>query len=112
MILEMEKAGIATEKHHHEVATAGQAEIDILLRSACCGRQTKLSDVQVTSSKNVARRHGKTVTFMHARCRFSATTGRACTTHQSIWKATASPLCREGICRRVADVSEPHRRYS
>jgi glutamine synthetase len=29
MCLELEKAGVAIEKQHHEVATAGQAEIDI-----------------------------------------------------------------------------------
>ena len=29
MCLELEKAGIPIERQHHEVATAGQAEIDI-----------------------------------------------------------------------------------
>ncbi len=29
MCLELEKAGVAIERQHHEVATAGQAEIDI-----------------------------------------------------------------------------------
>ena len=29
MCLELEKAGVPIERQHHEVATAGQAEIDI-----------------------------------------------------------------------------------
>ena len=71
MILEMEKAGIATEKHHHEVATAGQAEIDIRFDS-------------LLRTKNVARRHGKTVTFMPKP--IFGDNGSGMHTHQSIWK--------------------------
>ncbi|HLZ33436.1 MAG TPA: type I glutamate--ammonia ligase [Nitrospira sp.] len=82
MILEMEKAGIAIEKHHHEVATAGQAEIDIRFDSL-----VKTADKMMMYKyivKNVARRHGKTVTFMPKP--LFGDNGSGMHTHQSIWK--------------------------
>ena len=82
MILEMEKAGIAVEKHHHEVATAGQAEIDIRFDSL-----VKTADKMMMYKyivKNVARRHGKTVTFMPKP--LFGDNGSGMHTHQSIWK--------------------------
>ena len=39
MILTMEKVGVPIEVHHHEVGTAGQAEIDMRF-----GPLTKLAD--------------------------------------------------------------------
>jgi len=82
MILEMEKVGIAVEKHHHEGATAGQAEIvirfDSLLRTADKMMMYKYI------VKNVARRHGKTVTFMPKP--IFGDNGSGMHTHQSIWK--------------------------
>src|SRR5438309_715654 len=58
----MEQVGIQVERQHHEVATAGQAEIDIRFDSL-----TKTADNLLWLKyvvKNVALRNGKTVTFM------------------------------------------------
>jgi len=62
MTYELMKVGIKVEKHHHEVATAGQAEIDMKFEEL-----TRMCDHFMWYKyivKNVAKRHGKTVTFM------------------------------------------------
>jgi glutamine synthetase len=82
MILEMERVGIAIEKHHHEVATAGQAEIDIRFDSLVRTADKMLMYKYIV--KNVARRHGKTVTFMPKP--LFGDNGSGMHTHQSIWK--------------------------
>jgi glutamine synthetase len=82
MVLEMERVGIRVEKQHHEVATAGQAEIDMRFQSL-----VKMSDSLTWYKyicKNVARRHGKTVTFMPKP--LFGDNGSGMHTHQSLWK--------------------------
>ncbi len=62
MTAELFKVGIQVEAHHHEVATAGQTEIDI--------KFSELTDIcdqfmwYKYVIKNVAKNAGKTVTFM------------------------------------------------
>jgi glutamine synthetase len=82
MILEMQKAGIPVEKHHHEVATAGQAEIDLRFDSLVSMADKMMMYKYIV--KNVARRHGKTVTFMPKP--IFGDNGSGMHTHQSIWK--------------------------
>jgi glutamine synthetase len=82
MVLTLQKLGIQVEAHHHEVATAGQAEIDMRFTSL-----VKMAD-QVMIYKyvvrNVARRRGFTVTFMPKP--LFGDNGSGMHTHQSIWK--------------------------
>ena len=82
MVLTMEQAGIIVEKHHHEVATAGQAEID--LRYDSLVRMADKMMLYKYITKNVARRHGRTVTFMPKP--LFGDNGSGMHTHQSIWK--------------------------
>ena len=82
MVLVMEQVGIAVEAQHHEVATGGQAEIDLQFNSL-----TKIADSLMWYKyilKNVARRHGKTVTLMPKPLFGDNGTGMHC--HQSLWK--------------------------
>jgi glutamine synthetase len=81
MVQEMLKCGIYVEKEHHEVATAGQAEIDMRFESL-----VKMADNLMLFKyiiKNVAKRHGRTVTFMPKP--IFGDNGSGMHTHQSIW---------------------------
>lgn len=62
MVSEMMEAGLHVECHHHEVASAGQAEID--LRFAPLTNMADQLTLFKYIIKNVAKRNGKTVTFM------------------------------------------------
>ncbi len=62
MCLELEKAGVPIEKQHHEVATAGQAEIDI--RFAPLKVMGDSMQYYKYIIRNVAKKHNKSVTFM------------------------------------------------
>ncbi|MCB1307950.1 MAG: type I glutamate--ammonia ligase [Leptospiraceae bacterium] len=78
----LESIGVETEKHHHEVASAGQGEINLMVAEGI-----KMADNMIKYKyvlKNVARRHGFTVTFMPKPVWNDNGTGMH--THQSIWK--------------------------
>jgi glutamine synthetase len=82
MMLTLEKLGIVVECQHHEVATAGQAEIDMRFAPLL-----QMGDQMVWFKyvlKNVAYRAGHTVTFMPKPLFEDNGTGMH--THISIWK--------------------------
>ncbi|MCX8068888.1 MAG: type I glutamate--ammonia ligase, partial [Thermodesulfovibrionales bacterium] len=82
MVMEMQKCGIYVEREHHEVATAGQAEIDMRFDSL-----VKMADNLMMFKyiiKNVAKRYNKTVTFMPKP--LFGDNGSGMHTHQSLWK--------------------------
>ncbi len=82
MLLTLEKLGIDVECQHHEVATAGQAEIDMRFKPLLqMGDQLAWFKYVL---KNVACRHGHTVTFMPKPLFEDNGTGMH--THVSIWK--------------------------
>ena len=82
MVLELEKLGIKIEAHHHEVATAGQAEIDMRFAPIVeMGDQMMWYKYVV---RNVARKYGRTVTFMPKP--LFEDNGSGMHVHQSIWK--------------------------
>ena len=82
MALTMMELGIQVECHHHEVATAGQAEID--MRFAPLVRMADQVMMYKYVVKNVARKHGKTATFMPKP--LFGDNGTGMHTHMSLWK--------------------------
>lgn len=82
MVRTLEKIGIQVEVHHHEVGTAGQAEIDMRYTTL-----TRMADQVLMYKyvvKNIGLKHGKTVTMMPKPIFMD--NGSGMHTHQSLWK--------------------------
>jgi glutamine synthetase len=73
---------LKVERHHHEVATAGQTEID--LKFAPMIQMADWMQIYKYIVKNVAAKHGKTATFMPKP--LFEDNGSGMHVHQSLWK--------------------------
>lgn len=82
MVAEIQKLGIEVEKEHHEVAAAGQAEIDIKY-DGLAAQSDKIMMFK-HAVKNVAHRFGKTATFMPKP--LFGDNGSGMHTHISLWE--------------------------
>lgn len=102
--LTLESLGVRIEVHHHEVATAGQAEID--MRFDTLTRMADKLQMYKYVAKNVARRRGKTATFMPKPLFMDNGSGMHC--HQSIWKKEKNQFYEAG---GYADVSQTCKYY-
>jgi len=82
MLLTMAECGVPIEKHHHEVATGGQNELGIRFAPIIAAADNLMTYKYVI--KNVAKRYGKSATFM-PKPLFNDN-GSGMHTHLSIWK--------------------------
>ena len=82
MMLTMINCGIDIEAQHHEVATGGQAEIDMKFDSLVHMADKLLLFKYII--KNTAKKHGKSVTFMPKPLFMD--NGSGMHTHISLWK--------------------------
>ena len=82
MALTMEELGLFVERQHHEVATAGQAEIDFRFDTLVKTADNMMLFKYIV--KNIARKHGKTATFMPKP--LFGDNGSGMHTHMSLWK--------------------------
>ena len=104
MVRTLIECGVGVEMHHHEVGTAGQAEID--MRFAELLRMADNLMLYKYVLKGVAGQHGKTVTFMPKPIFGDNGSGMHC--HQSLWKDGA-PLFYDEV--GYAGLSDTGRYY-
>ena len=101
IVMALEGAGVDVEVHHHEVATAGQAEIDMrfdtLLRMA--------DNVMIYKYfvKNVARQNGLTATFMPKP--LFGDNGSGMHVHQSLWNGDKNAFYDEAGYAQISDMA-------
>jgi glutamine synthetase len=101
MVLALQEAGIPVEVHHHEVATAGQCEIDMRFDTLVRMGDNCLKYKHVI--RNVAVRHGLTAVFMPKP--LFGDNGSGMHVHQSLWKDGRNLFYQEGGYALLSDAA-------
>jgi len=102
VVLKLRDAGVPVEVHHHEVATAGQCEIDMRF-----GGLVEMADHLMTYKyiiKNTARAYGKTATFMPKP--LWGDNGSGMHVHQSLWKGGQTLMADAGGYAGLSQLSK------
>ena len=99
MVMVLNGLGITTEVQHHEVGTAGQAEIDLKYDTLLTMADKLIKYKYVI--KNLAFQHGKTVTFMPKPIFMD--NGSGMHIHVSLWKDDKNLFYQPGA---YGDISE------
>lgn len=102
IVLALEGAGVPVEVHHHEVATAGQTEIDMHYDTL-----TRMGDSVMMYKymvKNVARQNGLTATFMPKP--LFGDNGSGMHVHMSIWKGETNLFYDEAGYAGISDMAK------
>jgi glutamine synthetase len=102
IVLTLEAVGVPVEVHHHEVATAGQAEID--MRFDTLIRMADNLMIYKYIVKNVARQNGLTATFMPKP--LFGDNGSGMHVHQSLWKGEKNVFFDEAGYAQLSDVAK------
>ena len=102
IVMALEATGVPVEVHHHEVATAGQSEID--LRYGPLLRMADSIQIYKYLVKNVARENGLTATFM-PKPLFSDN-GSGMHVHQSLWNGESNVFFDESGYAQLSDTAK------
>jgi glutamine synthetase len=102
IVIALEKVGVEVEVHHHEVATAGQSEIDLRFDTL-----VRMADKLLTYKyiiKNVARMNGMTATFMPKP--LFGDNGSGMHVHQSLWTNEKNMFYDEAGYAQLSDMAK------
>ena len=102
IVLALEAVGVTVEVHHHEVATAGQAEIDLRY-----GTLTRMADSMMIYKyivKNIARQNGLTATFMPKP--LFEDNGSGMHVHTSLWKGEGNVFYDDSGYAQLSDTAK------
>ncbi len=101
IVKELMAAGIRVERHHHEVATAGQAEINFRFNTLTKTADTLLLYKYIV--RQVARRHGKVATFMPKP--IFGDNGSGMHVHQSLFAGDKPLFYEEGAYGHISELA-------
>ena len=99
IVMALEKVGVEIEVHHHEVASGGQAEID--MRFNTLRRMADSVMIYKYIVKNIARQNGLTATFMPKP--MFGDNGSGMHVHQSLWKDSVNTFYDETGYAQLSD---------
>lgn len=102
ILMALEECGVPMEVHHHEVATAGQTELGMRFDTL-----TRMADSLLLYKyivKNVARKNGKTATFMPKP--MFGDNGSGMHVHSSLWKGSTNVFYDAGGYAGLSDTAK------